>query len=162
MVSYPYDPLDRMRSALDAGVLETLNWKIPSMPYHITSSLVNGKATTKTKKAIEEFKIGIEEKMNINCIVIVEDLFVVSLNQPKLLDITAKIPYMALWMNGAKPKDCSKILEYLIYKIKPSMTHGEERLRVYHSIIGKSTLKDDVIGEIQINFDKYGKRKVWY
>jgi len=160
--AYPYDSLNTMKSAMEGNVMEEYKWSRPNMPYHITSSLINGKATMTTKKAIEEFKIGIEEKMEINSIIIVENLFVATLMKPKLLEVSAKIPYMSLWTSGAKPKDFSKILEYLLYQRKPSMTHGEERLRVYYSIIGKSTLKDDVTGEISMNFDKYGKRKVWY
>jgi len=160
--TYPYEVLNKMKSALENDAMEEYDWRPPTMPYHITSNLINGKVTMKTKKAIEEFKIGIGEKLDINCIVIVENLFVVSLHRPKFLEISAKIPYMSLWMNGAKPKDCTKILEHLLYQVKPSIKHGEERLRVYYSIMGKSILKDDVIGEIQLNFDKYGKRKVWY
>lgn len=159
--TYPNDKLATMKNALENGVLEDYGWKLPSKPYHITSCLINGKATISNKKAMEEFKIGIEEKIDINCILIVEDMFVVTLCKPKLVDINSKIPYMALWLNGAKPKDCNKVLEHILYQIKPSIKHGEERLRAYYAIIEKSKLKDDVVGEIDINFDKY-KKKVWY
>ena len=159
---YPCESLDHMKSALEVDGLEQLGWTIPSMPYHITSHLINGKATVKNRKAIEEFKIGIEEQIPIKCIIIVENLFIATLCNPKLIDVSAKIPYMALWMNGAKPKDCTKILEYLLYQVKPSIKHGEEKLRTYYSIQNKAILKDDVVGEIDIHFDVYKSRRVWY
>jgi hypothetical protein len=159
---YPCESLETMGSALESGVMADYGWGLPSMPYHITSSLINGKATTKTKKSIEEFKIGIEEKMDINCILIVENLFVVTLLKPKFVEVDAHIPYMGLWMNGAKPKDVAKFLDFLLYTIKPSIKHGEERLRSYYSIMDKSKLKDDVVGEIKVIFDKYKTRKVWF
>jgi hypothetical protein len=160
--TYPSDKLSTMRDALENGVLEEYGWSLPSKPYHITSFLINGKATTKNKKAMEEFKIGIEEKLDINCIIVVEDMFVATLVKPRLVDVNAKIPYMALWLNGSKPKDCNNVLEHILYQIKPSIKHGEERLRAYYAIIEKSKLKNDVVGEIDINFDKYKKKKIWY
>lgn len=151
-----------MQNSLQENTMDEHGWSRPQMPYHITSNLINGKGTVKNKKAIEEFKIGLVEKIDIKCILIVEDLFVVALCTPKFVEVNAKIPYMALWMNDAKPKDCTKILEYLLYQIKPSMKYGEEKLRTYYAILSKATLKDDIVGEIKINFDKYKARKVWY
>ena len=162
MIEYPYDSLVHLNSVLSSNAMEEYKWNRPTKPLHITSTLINGKATTRTKRAIEEFKIGIEEKIDVNCILVVEGLFIVALMKPKLVHTDAKIPHMALWMNGSKPKDATKILEYLIYQVKPSLKHAEERLRSYYAIIGKSLLKDDVIGQISMNFDKYGKKKVWY
>lgn len=159
---YPCDSLNNLKGALETNAMTENGWSLPSMPYHITSVLINGKATIKHRKALEEFKIGLEERIDIKCIFIVEDLFIATLCSPKLVEVNTKIPYMALWMKDSKPKDCTKILEYLLYQIKPNMKHGEERLRTYYSILDKSVLKDDVIGEIQIIFDKYGTRKVWY
>ena len=94
-----------MQKALEVGGLDQLGWTLPPMPFHITSTIINGKSTISNKKSIEEFKIGIEEKIDLRCIIIVEDLFVVALCNPKLVEVSTKIPYMALWVNGAKPKD---------------------------------------------------------
>lgn len=162
MEKYPSEKLTALKGALETGTMEEQGWSLPSGPLHITSVLINGKATVKNRKALEEFKIGMEEKIDVKCFVIVEDLFVATLCSPKLVDVNSKIPHMALWMKDSKPKDCTKILEYLLYQIKPSMKHGEEKLRTYYSILNKATFKDDVVGEVKIVFDKYKNRKVWY
>ena len=159
---YNNHKLEQMLKALSGGNLEELGWTLPPRPLHITTTLLNGKATMKNKKSIDESKTRVEEKISIRCIIVVEDLFVATLCTPKLAEVNSKIPYMALWMNGAKPKDCTKILEYLLYQVKPSMKYAEEKLRTYYAILNKATLKDDVVGEIKINFDKYKTRKVWY
>lgn len=132
------------------------------MPFHITSTIINGKATTSNKKAIEEFKIGVEEKIDLKCVIIVEDLFAAALCSPKLVDINCRIPHMPLWVNGMKPKDMTAILEHLLYKINPTISLGEEKLRAYYAILSKSKLKDDVVGEISVTFDKFSMRRVWY
>ena len=157
---YPDTKLETLKNALDSGSMEALGWELPSMPYHITTTLMNGKSTVKNKKAIEAFKIDLEEKLEVKCIIIVEDLFIATPISPKLIECDSKIPYMALWMNSAKPKDCKTVLEYLLYKVKESMRHGEEKLRSYYSIQNKATFKDDVVGEIKMVFDVYKDRKV--
>lgn len=151
-----------MQKALESGGLDQLGWTLPPMPFHITSTIINGKSTVSNKKSIEEFKIGVEEKIEMRCIIIVEDLFIVGLCSPKLVSISGKIPHMALWINGAKPKDLNTILEYILYKIKPTMLYGEEKLRTYYAIINKSILKDDIVGEVKINLEPYKARRVWY
>jgi hypothetical protein len=157
---YPDSKLESLKNALDSGSMESLGWELPSMPYHITTTLMNGKSTVKNKKAIEQFKIDLEEKLEIKCIIIVEDLFIATPITPKLIECDSKIPYMALWVNSSKPKDCKVILEHLLYKVKESMKHGEEKLRSYYSIQNKATFKDDVVGEIKMVFDVYKDRKV--
>jgi len=159
---YPSPKLDEMIAAFETGTMEELGWNTPMMPYHITTSLINGKATVKSRKAIEQFKIGIEEKLDLKSIIIVEDLFIATAMTPKLVESSSKIPYMAIWMNNSKPKDCTKVLEHLLYKIKESMKHGEEKLRSYYSIQNKAMFKDDVVGNISMVFDTYREREVWY
>ena len=158
---YPCDSLEEMCNLVSEGELENAGWTAPD-PLHITSSLINGKASTKNKKSLEEFKIGIEENINVNFIIIAEGLFITALVKPKLIDVNAKIPYMALRYNNCKPKDCTNIIEFLLYTRKPTMSHGEEKLRTYYAISEKSKLKDDVFGEIKLNYDVYKNIKVWF
>lgn len=42
------------------------------------------------------------------------------------------------------------------------MNYGEEKLRTYYAICDKSIFKDDVVGEITVNFDVYKNKRVWY
>jgi hypothetical protein len=159
---YPCTVLQNLARGAEENALESLGWAPSSAPLHITTALINGKATTKTKKSLEEFKLGVVENLNLNCLIIVEDMFIASLCKPKLIQANTKIPYLALWMNNSKAKDCSNVLEHILYKIKPAMNYGEEKLRTYYAICDKSVFKDDVFGEITINFDTYKNKKVWY
>lgn len=69
---------------------------------------------------------------------------------------------MPLWINGVKPKDMTAVLEHLLYKINPKISQGEEKLRAYYAIQSKSKLKDDVVGEVSVTFEKLSTRRVWY
>jgi hypothetical protein len=103
----------------DIDNLKDIDWIRPNPPYHITSLFVNRKKENMEKEEFKKFKEGIQEKIPIRAVVVVEDYLIVAVWAPTSIPVENKVPHMTLLLSQGKAFESNQILEDILIKNHP-------------------------------------------
>eukprot|EP00345_Euplotes_harpa_P008239 CAMPEP_0168333156 /NCGR_PEP_ID=MMETSP0213-20121227/9419_1 /TAXON_ID=151035 /ORGANISM="Euplotes harpa, Strain FSP1.4" /LENGTH=316 /DNA_ID=CAMNT_0008337385 /DNA_START=287 /DNA_END=1233 /DNA_ORIENTATION=+ len=98
--------------------IDSLGWKMPSPPYHITSLFVNRDKKKLDQDEYLQFKEGVFEQISMKGFFLVEDFIMTSIAFPRLTRVENKIPHMTLLIKEGKAYDSNAALETMIFSKK--------------------------------------------
>jgi len=109
---------------------EEFKWRRPNPPYHLTSLFITKKGNV-GKPEYDEFEEGVNEKVMIKGVVIVDDFLATAFWFPQKLLVENKCPHITMLLKKGKAFDSNMVLEYLFKENHADNVPDQAKLKEY-------------------------------